>query len=306
MTIESLVLDAVNFPRCPVCGGSRWIGIYAGPVRAGSFGKTRIGQVARCDTCGISRLAEELCLKSDDYRTNVYREQLEQNHDIARHQATHDNLARFTIETLWPLSLRGQTVADVGCGGGSLLDHVRGVAAELVAIDPAEGFAQSLRRRGYHYFASAEQAAREHGGKIDVAFAVQVIEHVEDPRSFLAGIRNLLKPSGTLIVSTPNHNDILMDLLPDDFPAFFYRTQHRWAFEAAALSYCAEAAGFRVKETRYVHRYGMANALLSLRDRKPSGAAILPPIDREADGLWRTWLEASGRSDNLYLVLNPS
>ncbi|MDI1347565.1 MAG: class I SAM-dependent methyltransferase, partial [Pseudolabrys sp.] len=238
--------------------------------------------------------------------TEVYRDRLEQGHDIEKHQATHDELARFTIETVWPLSLRGQTVADVGCGGGSLLDHVRGVAAHVVAVDPAEGFALSLRQRGYNYFPSAEEAAREYGGRVDVAFAIQVIEHVADPKSFLAGIRNLLRPGGTLIVSTPNHNDILMDVLPDDFPAFFYRTQHRWTFGAAALSYCAEAAGFRVREVRHVHRYGMANALLWLRDRKPSGRATLLPIDREADGLWRTWLEASGRSDNLYLVLTPS
>lgn len=299
----SLFLDSRNFPPCPVCGGGKWSGIYAGPVRAGSFGKTEVGQVARCETCGIERLNESLCLKSDDYRTEVYRDQLEQGHDIAKFQAGHDELARFTLETVWPLSLRGQTVADVGCGGGSLLDHIRGVCGEAIAIDPAEGFSKSLRQRGYNYFPSAEVAARKYGGKVDVAFAIQVIEHVADPRSFLAGIYNLLKPGGILVLSTPNRDDILMDLLPGDFPAFFYRTQHRWAFSAAALSYCAEAAGFCVQETRYVHRYGMANALLWLRDRKPSGRAHLPPLDREADSLWRTWLEASGRSDNLYLVL---
>jgi 2-polyprenyl-3-methyl-5-hydroxy-6-metoxy-1,4-benzoquinol methylase len=96
---------------------------------------------------------------------------------------------------------------------------------------------------------------------------VQVIEHVEDPKAFFAGIRQLLKPDGLAVISTPIRDDILMDLLPDDFPAFFYRTQHRWAFDAAALARCTEVAGLVVREVRHVRRYGMVNVLLWLRER---------------------------------------
>ncbi len=97
-----------------------------------------------------------------------------------------------------------------------------------------------------------------------------------------------------------------MELLPDEFPGFFYRTQHRWAFDAAALARCAAEAGFQVQETRHIHRYGIANTMLWLRDRKPSGRAALPPLDRAADDMWRTWLEANGRADNLYMLLRPT
>ena len=64
-----------------------------------------------------------------------------------------------------------------------------------------------------------------------------------------------------------------------------------------------EAAGFDVREVRHVHRYGMANALLWLRERKPSGRERLTVIDHEADALWRAWLESTGRADNLYMLL---
>jgi len=47
----------------------------------------------------------------------------------------------------------------------------------------------------------------------------------------------------------------------------------------------------------------MANALLWLRERKPGGREQLAAIDREADALWRAWLESSGRADNLYMLL---
>lgn len=303
---QDIGADARDFPVCPVCGASAWVVVYTGPVRDGSFGKTRDGRVARCGGCGVERLAETLCLEADDYRTEAYRLHLGQDHDLAKHYASHDELSRFTLDALWPVSLRGKTIADVGCGGGSLLDHLCGVAEKLVAVDPASGFAASLTERGYRWFSDCEAAAEEYSGGVDVAFSIQVIEHVVDPKAFLKGIRQLLKPNGLLIMSTPNRADILMQLLPDDFPAFFYRTQHRWAFDAASLGRCAHEAGFQMRETRHVHRYGMANALLWLRDRKPSGRVALPAIDRQADDLWRTWLEANGHADNLYVILEPA
>jgi SAM-dependent methyltransferase len=295
-----------DFPACPVCGSESWTVVHDGPVRDGAFGASKTGRVARCGGCGVERLAETLCLAEGAYRGSEYRAHLGQDQNLANHYKSHDELVRFTLEVLWPRSLRGSTVADIGCGGGSLLDHVRGLPAEILAIDPAVGFSDSLRERGYRWFAGAADAASEFAGKVDVAFSVQVIEHVADPRAFLAEARTLLKQNGLLILSTPNRADILMELLPHDFPGFFYRTQHRWAFDADSMSGCAESAGFRVAEVRHIHRFGIANALRWLRDRKPTGRASLAPFDRAADDLWRTWLESTGRADNLYVVLSPA
>jgi SAM-dependent methyltransferase len=292
-----------EFPSCPICGSETWRLVYRGPVRDGVYGKTRSGDVARCGGCGVDRLAESLCFGQDDYAGDAYRVQLGQSHDLDEHRRTHDELARFTVETVWPMPLRGKIVADVGCGGGSLLDHISGLVKTAIAIDPAAGFAASLLDRGYDYFTTAAAAAVRYEGAVDLAFAIQVIEHVDDPKAFLADILKLVKPGGLCVVSTPNRNDILLDLLPDNFPAFFYRTQHRWAFDASTLGACAVAAGFDVREVRHVHRYGMANALLWLRDRKPGGREQLAVIDREADTLWRAWLESTGRADNLYMLL---
>lgn len=295
-------LNPSDFPPCPVCGTQAWTVVHQGAVRDGTHGRSVDSMVGRCTGCGIERLAESTCLDGQAYSDASYRAHVGQDHDIENHYASHDELSRFTLDTLWPHSVRGKLIADVGCGGGSLLDNLSGLARELIAIDPAQGFADSLQSRGYRWFPSAEDAADRLAGSVDVAFAIQVIEHVEDPKAFLEGIRRLLKPDGFCIVSTPNRADILMDLLPDDFPSFFYRSQHRWAFDADALVRAAAAAGFSA-EIRHVHRYGMANSLLWLREKRPSGRLALPVIDATADGLWRAWLEANGRADNLYVLL---
>lgn len=292
-----------DFPPCAVCAGLNWSVVYDGPVRDGAFGKTKAARIGRCDQCGIERLAEGICLPEAAYEDKEYRSSLGQDHDSLHHFQTHDELARFPLEALWPMSLRGKTVADVGCGGGSLLDHVKGVCARAVAIDPDRLFGADLQKRGYRWYPRVQDAASEFTCRVDVAFLSQVIEHVPDPRELLASIRGLLAPGGVLLVSTPNRQDIMMDLLPADFPAFFYRTQHRWYFDASTLTRCANAAGLAAVEVRTIHRYGMANAMLWMRDRKPSGRGQLAGIDRNADDLWKTYLNASGRGDNLFAVL---
>lgn len=295
---------STDFPVCAICGTDNWRPVFTGEIRDGVFGATRYAEVRRCASCSVDRLAESACLQADAYRSSDYRDRLEQGHSITRHYAEHDELARFTLDTLWPRSLRGKIVADVGCGGGALLDHLRGVAGRTIAIDPALPFAESLKARGYDWFPSAEDAAVQFGGQVDFVLSTQVIEHVDDPRGFLEAMAALLSEDGIAVVSTPNRSDILMELLPDTFPSFFYRVQHRWAFDAESLEHCARLAGFDAISIQHVHRYGLANAIQWLRDRRPRGRTPLPPLDSTIDRHWQAWLESTGRADNLYMLLH--
>jgi SAM-dependent methyltransferase len=249
-------------------------------------------------------LAEDACLTHDAYETPKYRTLLNQNHNINYHYAAQDELANFTLNVLWPRTLRGKTIADVGCGGGFLLDHLKGISSSLIAIEPAVSFSDSLRKRGYHWFASTVDATEHYSGRVDVVLSTQVIEHVSNPREFLNDIGRLLAPDGIAIVSTPNRRDILMELLPDDCLPFFYRTQHRWMFDAESLNNCAVSAGLIVQEIRYVHRYGIANTMHWLNEKKPRGRDALPPLDFTIDKYWQSLLESNGRSDNLYIILS--
>ena len=294
-----------RFDSCEICGARNWTIHYQGAIRDGVFGQVRADAiVARCGGCGVDRLDEASCPEAAIYETDAYRNKLREAATTAGHYAAVDQLQLFTQRALWPESLRGQTVMDVGAAGGAWLDHVKGVAGRTVAIEPSEVYHQSLRDRGYDVFAYAERAQTALAGQVDLGVSIQVIEHVGNPRQFLSALRPLLKPGGKLVISTPNRDDILMDLLPD-FRSHFYRVVHRWYFDAASLADCAQRAGFAVSQTRFIHRYGMANAISWLRDRRPSGRDRMPSITPLADDLWAAYLEQSGRADCLYLVLTP-
>lgn len=296
----------MSFNACEICGSSDWDEVYCGAIRDGVFGSFREhGSVARCSGCAVDRLAEESAAADEIYETEAYRKKLQQGLDSESYFRMHDELQIHTLSALWPTNLRGLTVADVGCGGGSLLDHLSGVSAVQLAIEPSDIFRESLTQRGYHAYPYARDACRDWAGRVDCTFSIQVIEHVRNPLAFLRDIRQLLAPNSRLIISTPNRNDILMELLPDDFPKFFYRTVHRWYFDAISLANCVTRAGFSIVETRFVQRYGMSNALAWLRDRRPMGQLRINGIDPLADDLWRAYLEQSGRADCIYMTLQP-
>jgi 2-polyprenyl-3-methyl-5-hydroxy-6-metoxy-1,4-benzoquinol methylase len=293
-----------NFPPCPICGVTSWKLAYSGSIRDGIHGKWKESEVRRCDGCGVDRLSEDVCLQHAEYESMEYRAHLAQDHNSENHFLTHDELAKFTLDTLWPRSLRGLTVADVGCGGGALLDHLSGLAQKLIAIEPSVAWADSLKERGYEWESSTASAAKNWQGKVDIVLSTQVIEHVEDPRAFLEEISKLLTPEGVAVISTPNRKDVLMELMPDEFPKFFYRSQHRWAFDEKSLSKCASLAGLNVVEVKHIHRYGLANAMNWYRHTKPMGRQSINPLDDTIDAHWKAWIESAGKSDNLYLILS--
>jgi 2-polyprenyl-3-methyl-5-hydroxy-6-metoxy-1,4-benzoquinol methylase len=296
-----------RFGPCEVCDATVWREYYRGPIRRGAFGNQSDGDtiVAVCDSCGAARLEEKSCEQAHLYQDGAYRRLVGEASDPSGYFKEHDvNMLRNLI-VLWPESMRGKVVADIGCAAGSFLDHLRGLTSQAIAIEPCREYHASLAQRDYSVYASATEALRDWQGKVDYAFTLSVIEHVPNPREFLGEIRRLLKPGGRALISTPNRRDILIDLMPGVYDAFFYRTVHRWYFDVASLQKCAEMAGLKPVAGRFVQRFGLSNTLRWLRDRKPGGHEPLPHLDSALlDEVWRAFLAERGISDYLYLTVS--
>jgi 2-polyprenyl-3-methyl-5-hydroxy-6-metoxy-1,4-benzoquinol methylase len=289
--------------QCEICSGE-YYELYNGNIRDGAYGGVKISAVIyQCNQCGVQRLREKDCIPDKYYETGEYRDKLKESLNGDKAVIEQDKMQHFTLRTLFPSSLRGKTILDVGCGIGSLLDMLKNVSHRQIGIEPCGPYLESLSERGYEVYPNIFDAEKYYRNSIDYGFSIQVIEHVESPREFLEGIKKLIKPGGRVLISTPNRNDILMTLLKKEFFPFFYRTQHRWYFDKSSLTICAEQAGFKVDNVKFVHRYGMSNTIAWLRDKKPTGFNKLPGIAMTADNLWSTYLEQSEQSDCLYIEL---
>jgi SAM-dependent methyltransferase len=116
-----------------------------------------------------------------------------------------EHLARYAFAAR--LSRRKQ-VLDAGCGAGygsaELARNATGVlgidsSTEAIAFARAQYPAPNLR------FEEADcSALPAPDGSIDLVVAFEVIEHLQDWRSFLREARRVLAPAGQFIVSTPN------------------------------------------------------------------------------------------------------
>ena len=107
--------------------------------------------------------------------------------------------------TLRPLE--GRTALDVGCGAGLLAEPLARMGAKVTAVDAAPELITVAKAHAtgaglaIDYRAIGVEGLK---GRFDLITAMEVIEHVADPRAFVASLAERLAPGGLLILSTPN------------------------------------------------------------------------------------------------------
>uniref|UniRef100_A0A8D8ZKX8 Ubiquinone biosynthesis O-methyltransferase, mitochondrial n=1 Tax=Cacopsylla melanoneura TaxID=428564 RepID=A0A8D8ZKX8_9HEMI len=102
-------------------------------------------------------------------------------------------------------------ILDVGCGGGLLAESLARLGADVTAIDPSEDLikiasthAQAHVDKPPHYIVTnIEDFSLNNKNKFDVVVMSEVIEHIQNKKTFLSLSLDTLKPRGSLIVTTP-------------------------------------------------------------------------------------------------------
>lgn len=278
--------------------------VYKGRIRDGRFGQLtpEAYEVLELERLRFGYLRP---FPKIDYSDDSYRVAVNDSAAIEQYFKLHTAQQPQYLALFQCYLKRGLTVADCGCGGGALLDLVKEeTSGRTVAIEPFTGYHDSLKDRGHDVYPDVRQAvANGTESGVDLALSFHVIEHVVDPVAYLTDIRRLVKPGGLAIVLTPNLADFLMSADPERMMPFFYRRVHNYYFSAESLAWVGRLAGWEPLRDIFYHEFGLSNALLWLRDGRPSGHARLPCIDERVDVFWKRHLEATRQSNNVGIVL---
>lgn len=98
------------------------------------------------------------------------------------------------------------TVLEAGCGEGYGADLLAGTARRVLALDYDVTTVGHVRSRYPRVDVARANlvALPVPDGSVDVVVSLQVIEHLWEQERFLDECRRVLRPGGTLLVSTPN------------------------------------------------------------------------------------------------------
>ncbi|XP_040901075.1 ubiquinone biosynthesis O-methyltransferase, mitochondrial [Toxotes jaculatrix] len=119
--------------------------------------------------------------------------------------------------------LAGLRILDVGCGGGLLTEPLGRLGADVLGIDPVEdsiytgqlhaSYDPDLRDRVSYQACTLEELSAEGeeeqgAGHFDAVVASEVVEHLADLETFAFCCSHVLKPGGSLFITTINKTNL--------------------------------------------------------------------------------------------------
>lgn len=97
-----------------------------------------------------------------------------------------------------------QSVLEIGCGNGYMLDRLRGSFASVAGIEPGPQGQSGAERYELEIIKDFFPSPQLHGLKFSAILLMSVLEHVEDPVALASMLANYLQPGGRVFVSVPD------------------------------------------------------------------------------------------------------
>lgn len=171
-------------------------------------------------------------------------------------------------------------VLDLGCGNGSMCQHLRLWGYNVVGVDPsANGISKARQRLPEIEFlrASAKPAdlAALPVESFDIVISTEVVEHCYSPRDWAASAFMLLRPGGLFVCSAPYHGYLknvalaLSGKLDNHFTAL-WDGGHIKFWSRRTLSHLLIEAGFVDLRFRGAGRFPWFWKSMLIAARKPS------------------------------------
>ena len=246
-------------------------------MRFRCFGENK--RILRCTNCNLIQLFPQW---SDTTLEKLYTNYSEKK-DF-KGQKRKVKISKYLIKFI----KKGDWIIEVGCGQGDNVKYLQSKGFNVFGIDKDPGAAGiQVDVRDYNPIV-----------KLDVVYAIHLLEHLADPALFISWAIDNLEKGGRFIFEIPCVEDPLLKLYKlNAFSNFYWYPYHLFFFskQTAENLFKGEAKVIRRQE------YGIINHLRWLVFRRPGNWNPHIPI---LDDIYKFILKRCGYSDTLVVVGN--
>jgi SAM-dependent methyltransferase len=200
-----------------------------------------------CMRCGLFRTSPRMTAEStqafylDDYRA-LYtdgRMDLLSFHEFCLRRG------RNIIDTMPNLLARIDTVFDIGCASGGMLEAFSKHGKRVTGCDVNPEYLRFGRARGLDLVEGETEELLIHTGyQADLVILSHVMEHFLDLRNGLESVFSAVREDGFALVIVPSIETVATDYQGDLLR--YFQNAHTYHFSAATLRYVLESVGMNV------------------------------------------------------------
>jgi 2-polyprenyl-3-methyl-5-hydroxy-6-metoxy-1,4-benzoquinol methylase len=240
----------------PVCAGKSTI-VSCSCFGASSFKPSLDCEgfnYVRCSSCGLVQInpqpvkAEINARYSSKFGKDYLSYEIKNENSFLQLQKLALKDAGFyrTEKKLMLCKTEAPSLLDIGCATGALLSFLRerGWDVKGVEISPAAEYARNVRQLDVRNIPLEEIAFPS--GSFDIILASHLIEHLNDPFSFLKEAHRILKDSGYIFITTPNISGLQAYLYGSRWRSAIF--DHLYLFSVHTLKKMLKKADFKTEK----------------------------------------------------------
>jgi len=173
-------------------------------------------------------------------------------------------------------------VLDVGCASGFFLEVAAAAGWEAYGVE-LSGFAAELAQRefGSRILNGTLEQAGYPDAFFDAVTLFDLLEHVPDPRTFLAEVHRVLSSDGLLLLVMPNVASLSAGIMGRHWS--HYNAEHLHYFSPATVTRLLSACGFAVESVEKAPKSLNLNYIFRQLRRYPR--SLIAPLVSIADAL---------------------
>lgn len=238
-SIQPSIDETYTLINCPICGGSS----FSPHWDCGDF------TYVKCKCCRLILQNPQPHFEDLDNRYDEEYFKYEQKNDQLFFKLMLLGLSDIGFDPELNLTEEKKSFLDIGCATGLLVEYMQNNGWNSCGVElcaPAAKYGEEKRGVSI-YSGTVEQAAYEENS-FDVIHCSHLIEHLNNPSTYMDEVRRILKPGGLFLCTTPNS---------DGFQAGMFRAKwrsaiadHMFLFSKKTLSDLLLRKSFSIEEVK--------------------------------------------------------